>query len=438
VCGGDGTVAWVLQALEDLKVRVRAWAVSNLGERAKKRAQSSQTFWFFLFLRGASVILASASAAPCGLVPSLSPSPLPCPSPPRPACLLVFVCEPGTSRDPLKTLHNIKPPPALQPTTHNPQPTTDDQNHPKQVKDKPPVGILPLGTGNDLARVFGWGARYHDTLVDRLPRAIEGAHPTLLDCWQIDVSAPEGDGGGDGDASERESGSGGGGVSEGEDESRSENESASESVSGGVSDGESKGESVSGGGTSSEGGVSHGDAPAPGDSITFHNYLGIGVDAAAALRFHRTRETYPELYVSAITNKLLYGRGGTLHVILHWSNHQSMTVGMVCVTNLTPGSDPDNPLVKKAVDDTQYGPRNNRNTKLMTASMVRVTNLTPPGSGVPALLYGVFGAIDFLEPSCAVGGCDCLCIVYRCTALLSFRHLFNVSSIPVGFLDHHF
>jgi len=61
------------------------------------------------------------------------------------------------------------------------------------------------------------------------------------------------------------------------------------------------------------GSVSHSEAP--GDCITFHNYLGVGVDAAAALRFHRARDTNPELFVSAVTNKLLYGVFGAMDIL---------------------------------------------------------------------------------------------------------------------------
>ena len=49
--------------------------------------------------------------------------------------------------------------------------------------------------------------------------------------------------------------------------------------------------------------------------LVFQNYLGIGVDAQAALRFHRTRNISPHLFFSAFTNKILYGLFGFRDVV---------------------------------------------------------------------------------------------------------------------------
>ncbi|KAJ7556698.1 hypothetical protein O6H91_05G094600 [Diphasiastrum complanatum] len=55
----------------------------------------------------------------------------------------------------------------------------------------PPVGIIPLGTGNDLARSFGWGKSFssaHRSGVKKwLLKATEGSTPCSLDCWQVEV-----------------------------------------------------------------------------------------------------------------------------------------------------------------------------------------------------------------------------------------------------------
>ncbi|CAM9241588.1 unnamed protein product [Phaeothamnion confervicola] len=50
---------------------------------------------------------------------------------------------------------------------------------------RPPLAVLPLGTGNDLARVLGWGGGYqNENLLDVL-REVHHAHVMLLDRWTI-------------------------------------------------------------------------------------------------------------------------------------------------------------------------------------------------------------------------------------------------------------
>ncbi|CAF3930109.1 unnamed protein product, partial [Rotaria sp. Silwood1] len=51
--------------------------------------------------------------------------------------------------------------------------------------ENPPVSIYPLGTGNDLSRVLGWGYQYDPKRLLRVLAQIPDAQPVALDCWQI-------------------------------------------------------------------------------------------------------------------------------------------------------------------------------------------------------------------------------------------------------------
>ena len=51
----------------------------------------------------------------------------------------------------------------------------------------PPVCICPLGTGNDLSRVLGWGWAFNQKQLNRMLTAMSTAHPMLFDRWQINI-----------------------------------------------------------------------------------------------------------------------------------------------------------------------------------------------------------------------------------------------------------
>ncbi|XP_076466864.1 diacylglycerol kinase zeta-like [Babylonia areolata] len=116
----------------------------------------------------------------------------------------------------------------------------------------PPVGILPVGTGNDLARTLNWGGGYTDEPISKLLCNIEEGQVVQLDRWNIDVE---------------------------------ENEEEC------VEDGE--------------------EVTAELPLSVFNNYFSLGADAHVALEFHESREANPEKFNSRFRNKMFYaGAGG--------------------------------------------------------------------------------------------------------------------------------
>ncbi|KAL0273107.1 UNVERIFIED_CONTAM: hypothetical protein PYX00_005861 [Menopon gallinae] len=120
-----------------------------------------------------------------------------------------------------------------------------------QIKFYPPpaVGVLPLGTGNDLARALGWGGGYTDEPIGKILSNIAESEVVLLDRWELKVeknvnAEPDADG--------------------------KEN--------------------------------------LPLNVV--NNYFSLGVDAHIALEFHEAREAHPERFNSRLRNKMFYGQMG--------------------------------------------------------------------------------------------------------------------------------
>ena len=55
-----------------------------------------------------------------------------------------------------------------------------------------PVHPQPLGTGNDLARVLGWGKSIRLDGLGRRLQALDSASATFLDRWRVQGRLPEG------------------------------------------------------------------------------------------------------------------------------------------------------------------------------------------------------------------------------------------------------
>ncbi|XP_076646918.1 retinal degeneration A isoform X1 [Halictus rubicundus] len=127
----------------------------------------------------------------------------------------------------------------------------------------PAVGVLPLGTGNDLARALGWGGGYTDEPIGKILSNIGESDAILLDRWQLIVEKNT-------DA-------------QGDDDNGKGKENLPLNV--------------------------------------VNNYFSLGVDAHIALEFHEAREAHPERFNSRIRNKMFYGQmGGKDLVLRKWKD----------------------------------------------------------------------------------------------------------------------
>eukprot|EP00928_Gymnodinium_smaydae_P078635 TRINITY_DN62745_c0_g1_i1.p1 TRINITY_DN62745_c0_g1~~TRINITY_DN62745_c0_g1_i1.p1 ORF type:complete len:553 (-),score=61.26 TRINITY_DN62745_c0_g1_i1:376-1950(-) len=134
----------------------------------------------------------------------------------------------------------------------------------------PPVAILPLGTGNDLARVLGWGGGYNGNSIAQILLKVSSAHAAVLDRWAVTCR-----------------------------------------------------DAVPAGRPATL-------PPAERKEIVMCNYFGIGVDAAVALDFHMLRERSPHLFFSRMVNKLWYFQSGTINVFRKACSRLSTNIYLEC------------------------------------------------------------------------------------------------------------
>uniref|UniRef100_A0A8C2ZLX9 Diacylglycerol kinase n=1 Tax=Cyclopterus lumpus TaxID=8103 RepID=A0A8C2ZLX9_CYCLU len=143
-----------------------------------------------------------------------------------------------------------------------------------QMNPQPPVAVLPLGTGNDLARTLNWGGGYTDEPVSKVLCHVEDGSVVQLDRWNLLV-----------------------------EKGAAEPEEGTQKLPLNV----------------------------------FNNYFSLGFDAHVTLEFHESREANPEKFNSRFRNKMFYAGAAFSDFLQRSSRDLSKHVRVVCDgTDLTP------------------------------------------------------------------------------------------------------
>eukprot|EP00042_Codosiga_hollandica_P058447 m.881564 g.881564 ORF g.881564 m.881564 type:complete len:1062 (+) comp59862_c0_seq10:277-3462(+) len=156
---------------------------------------------------------------------------------------------------------------------------------PRQI----PVAVLPLGTGNDLARELHWGGGYDGLPVEEILQQVADATPVPMDRWSVKVTAND---------TARGSGY---------QQDRHAVDTAPQSV--------------------------------------FNNYFSIGSDAETALQFHLAREANPKQFDSRMRNKAHYGLLGAKDMIQHKFRNLHSLISLQC-----DGESYDDVLKRKGIE----------------------------------------------------------------------------------------
>uniref|UniRef100_A0A8C7DAF5 Diacylglycerol kinase n=1 Tax=Oncorhynchus kisutch TaxID=8019 RepID=A0A8C7DAF5_ONCKI len=131
----------------------------------------------------------------------------------------------------------------------------------------PPVAVLPLGTGNDLARTLNWGGGYTDEPVSKVLCQVEDGSVVQLDRWNLQV-----------------------------ERSLAQPEEGTQKLPLNV----------------------------------FNNYFSLGFDANVTLEFHESREANPEKFNSRFRNKMFYAGAAFSDFLQRSSRDLSKHVRVVC------------------------------------------------------------------------------------------------------------
>lgn len=180
----------------------------------------------------------------------------------------------------------------------------------------PPCAILPLGTGNDLARVLNWGPAYAGEPIEKILTQVSEAVVHCLDRWEITVENI--------DYNQLTPTSPNSALTPTSPNTAltptspaltptSPNSASLDEV-----DGNSKEEDT------------FGQATTRLPVNIFNNYFGIGLDAHIQYQFHTGREAKPEKFNSRAYNKFVYFKGGFYDTFEQKYKNLSKYVELIC------------------------------------------------------------------------------------------------------------